>query len=212
VVVVDQAHAGRATVARAGIASPWSSGCVVDTEAWPAVLPPGSHYLLAFGGSRVVLGATRETGSGFDYRVTAAGQAEVLNQTLTVASRLGPATLVETRIGFRPVEPDLKPMLGRIVGLDGLVIGNGLGPSGLTIGPFAGRVLAQLMLGAGTRPHGVQSAAADRWGHGWRSRRDSLAWQAGCALAGQEAALAYAEAMSAVVASVRLQQVACRYS
>ncbi len=37
-------------------------------------------------------------------------------------------------------------MLGRIAGLDGLVIGNGLGPSGLAIGPFAGRLLAQLVL------------------------------------------------------------------
>jgi D-amino-acid dehydrogenase len=55
--------------------------------------------------------------------------------------------LVETRIGFRPVGPDLKPMLGRIARLDGLVIGNGLGPSGLTIGPFAGRLLAQPVLG-----------------------------------------------------------------
>ncbi|MBX6741847.1 MAG: FAD-binding oxidoreductase [Acetobacteraceae bacterium] len=119
----------------------------VDTEAWPVVLPPGSHYLLAFGGSRVVVGATRETGSGFDYRVTAAGQAEVLNQALAVAPGLASSTLLETRIGFRPMGPDLRPMLGRIPGLDGLVIGNGLGPSGLTIGPFAGRLLAQLVLG-----------------------------------------------------------------
>jgi D-amino-acid dehydrogenase len=119
----------------------------VDTSAWPVVLPQSSHYLLAFGDSRVVVGATRETGSGFDYRVTAAGQAEVLNQALAVAPGLGPATLVETHIGFRPVGPDLKPILGRIAGLDGLVIGNGLGPSGLTIGPFAGRLLAQLALG-----------------------------------------------------------------
>ena len=119
----------------------------VETEAWPVVLPQSSHYLLAFGGSRVVVGATRETGSGFDYRVTAAGQAEVLNQALAVAPGLGPATLIETRIGFRPVGPDLRPMLGRISGLEGLVIGNGLGPSGLTIGPFAGRLLAQVVLG-----------------------------------------------------------------
>src|SRR5215213_5368461 len=119
----------------------------VDTEAWPVVLPPGSHYLLAFGGSRVVVGATRETGAGFDHRVTAAGQAEVLNEALAVAPGLGPATLVETRIGFRPVGPDLRPMLGRVPGLDGLVVGNGLGPSGLTIGPLAGRLLAQLALG-----------------------------------------------------------------
>jgi D-amino-acid dehydrogenase len=119
----------------------------VDTGSWPVVLPPGNHYLLAFGDSRVVVGATRETGAGFDYRVTADGQSEVLNQALAVAPGLGPATLVETRIGFRPVGPDVRPMLGRIPGLDGLIVGNGLGASGLTTGPVAGRLLAQLALG-----------------------------------------------------------------
>lgn len=115
------------------------------TDAWPVVLPQSSHYLLAFEGSRIVAGATRETGSGFDHRVTAAGQAEVLQEALAVAPGLGPATLLETRIGFRPVGPDLRPLLGR-AGPEGLVIGNGLGPSGLTIGPYAGRLLAQLAL------------------------------------------------------------------
>jgi D-amino-acid dehydrogenase len=31
-------------------------------------------------------------------------------------------------------------MLGWVSGLDGLAVGNGLGPSGLTIGPLAGRL------------------------------------------------------------------------
>ncbi|MBV9115797.1 MAG: FAD-dependent oxidoreductase [Acetobacteraceae bacterium] len=117
-----------------------------ETGAWPIVLPPSSHYLLAFEGGRVVVGATRESGTGFDLRVTAAGQAEVLNEALAVAPGLGPATLVETRVGFRPVGPDVRPMLGR-AGPEGLVVGNGLGPTGLTIGPYAGRLLAQVALG-----------------------------------------------------------------
>jgi D-amino-acid dehydrogenase len=71
----------------------------------------------------------------------------VLNQALAVAPGLAPATLVETRVGFRPVGPDIRPMLGRVAGLEGLVIGNGLGPSGLTIGPYSGRLLAQAALG-----------------------------------------------------------------
>ncbi len=119
----------------------------VETGSWPVVLPPGSHYLIAFEGGRVVAGATRERGTGFDCRVTAAGQAEVLNQALAVAPGLGQATLIETRIGFRPLGPGARPLLGAAAGLEGLVIGNGMGPSGLTIGPFAGRLLAQAALG-----------------------------------------------------------------
>ncbi len=129
-----------------------------QTQAWPIILPPGDHYLLAFDGSRVVAGATRETGAGFDYRVTAAGQAEVLVEALRVAPGLGEATVMETRVGFRPMGPDLRPMLGRGRVVDRLVIGNGLGAAGLTIGPFAGRLLAELAL---DRQPGLDLAAFD---------------------------------------------------
>ena len=118
-----------------------------DTQQWPVVLPPGSHYLVAFDDSRIVIGATRETGAGFDYRVTAAGQAEVLTEALRVAPGLAPATLIETRVGFRPAGPDVRPMLGPVGGIEGLVIGNGLGAAGLTIGPLAGHLLADVALG-----------------------------------------------------------------
>jgi D-amino-acid dehydrogenase len=118
-----------------------------DTRDWPVVLPQGGHYLLAFDDSRVVAGATRESGVGFDYRVTASGQAEVLAEALHVAPGLATATVIETRVGFRPVGPGIRPLLGPVRGLDGLVIGNGLGAAGLTIGPFAGRLLCDAALG-----------------------------------------------------------------
>jgi D-amino-acid dehydrogenase len=119
----------------------------VETADWPVVLPPGSHYIVPFDGGRIVAGATRESGSGFDYRVTAAGQAEVLSEALRIAPGLGPATLVETRVGFRPVGAEIRPLLGWVHGIQGLAIGNGLGAAGLTIGPFAGRLLADLVIG-----------------------------------------------------------------
>ncbi len=121
-----------------------------DTRHWPVILPPGSHYLLAFDESRIVVGATRETGAGFDYRVTAAGQMELLSQALDIAPGLAAATVIETRIGFRPAGPGIRPLLGRAAAIEGLLIGNGLGAAGLTIGPFAGRLLADAALGRAT--------------------------------------------------------------
>ncbi|MEO3470651.1 FAD-dependent oxidoreductase [Roseomonas sp. CAU 1739] len=118
-----------------------------DTAAWPVLYPMTSHYLLTFEGGRVVVGATRETGSGFDLRVTAAGLAEVLATALSAAPGLAVATHIETRIGFRPMSPDGRPLLGTVPGLPGLVLANGLGPSGLTISPFAGAIAARLALG-----------------------------------------------------------------
>ena len=73
----------------------------VETQDWPVILPPGSHYIVPFDHGRIVAGATRETGSGFDYRVTAAGQAEVLQEALRIAPGLEAATILETRVGFR---------------------------------------------------------------------------------------------------------------
>jgi D-amino-acid dehydrogenase len=116
-----------------------------DTTAWPVVLPVSSHYLLAFPGSHVVAGATRETGSGFDNRVTAAGQAEVLANALAVAPGLATATLLETRVGFRPSTPDGQPVLGQLA--EKLYMATGFGPSGLTLAPYAGKLLADLILG-----------------------------------------------------------------
>lgn len=126
------------------------------TAAWPVVLPMSSHYMLAFDDSRVVIGATREDNSGFDYRVTAAGEHEVLSAGLAIAPGLARATHIETRIGFRPFTPQQRPILGRIPGVDGLSVGNGLGAAGLTIGPFAGKLLADLVAG---RPLEISLAA-----------------------------------------------------
>jgi D-amino-acid dehydrogenase len=121
------------------------------TADWPTVMTLGEehghHYLLAFPGGRVVVGATREAGAGFDARVTVAGQRQVLDAALTLAPGLADATVLETRVGFRPVTPDGFPLLGAVPGLDGLVVATGLGPNGLTYGPLTGVLAAGLALG-----------------------------------------------------------------
>jgi D-amino-acid dehydrogenase len=116
-----------------------------DTAGWPIVLPPGDHYLLAFEDSRIVVGATRESGAGFDHRVTAAGLREVLDEAIAVAPGLADATVADVRVGFRPASLDERPLLGPVA--PGLVVATGFGPTGLTIGPFAGAVAAGLVLG-----------------------------------------------------------------
>ena len=118
-----------------------------DTRRWPVVLPLDSHYFVPFDDSRIVVGATYEAGAGFDYRVTASGQKDVLDKALAVAPGLIDATLIETRVGFRPFGPTERPILGRVPGIEGLILGNGLAATGLTIGPYCGRLVADLALG-----------------------------------------------------------------
>ncbi|MGF3054151.1 NAD(P)/FAD-dependent oxidoreductase [Microbacterium sp. YY-03] len=119
----------------------------VNTSPWPTVHPLGDHYMTPFDGGRIAVGATRETGSGFDPRVTAAGQMSVLQKALELAPGLGEATLVETRVGIRPMGDDHMPVVGRVPGRDGLWVASGYGAGGLTMGPLLGDAVARDVMG-----------------------------------------------------------------
>lgn len=119
-----------------------------DTTAMPVVQPlDADHYLLPFPDRRLVVGATRESRSGFDPRLTAGGVARVLHDALRVAPGLADATLRELRVGLRPATPDGDPILGPVPGCTGLWAATGAGPQGLTIGPYCGRLIADAILG-----------------------------------------------------------------
>lgn len=115
-----------------------------DTSRWPILGGSGDQYILTFGPSRVVMGATRETGSGFDVRMTAGGVQAVLNHALRVAPGLAAGTVHEIRVGLRPLSADGLPFLGLVPGHDNVVLATGHGPSGLQLGPYSGLIAARL--------------------------------------------------------------------
>ncbi|WP_238654970.1 NAD(P)/FAD-dependent oxidoreductase [Paenibacillus piscarius] len=119
-----------------------------NTEEWPVVIPPSDQYLLAFAGGQIVIGATHENNiAGYNTRVTAGGMQEILNKGLEVAPGLSEGIYREIRVGFRPFTPGYLPVIGAVPGWEGLLAANGLGASGLTMGPFIGCQLAKLALG-----------------------------------------------------------------
>lgn len=118
-----------------------------DTADWPMIRAGEKHYLLAFPGGRVVSGATHEPEAGFGHRVTAGAVRHLLADALDVAPGLADATFAEVRVGFRPVGTDGLPTLGGVPRLPNLVVATGLGANGLTFGPSAGALAAQLALG-----------------------------------------------------------------
>ncbi|MBT2282667.1 FAD-binding oxidoreductase [Paenibacillus polymyxa] len=119
-----------------------------DTGRWPVIMPPSDQYLLAFDQQKIVIGATHENDvEGYDTRVTAGGMQEVLNKGLELAPGLANSIFQEVRVGFRPFTPGFLPVMGAVPGWQGLITANGLGASGLTMGPFIGSQLAKLALG-----------------------------------------------------------------
>lgn len=118
-----------------------------DTSRWPIIGTFGDQYILTFGPNRVVCGATRETGSGYDLRTTPGGLQSVTNAALRVAPGLANGTVEEVRVGLRPLSDDGLPFIGEVEGHGSVVVATGHGPSGLQLGPWSGVIAAELALG-----------------------------------------------------------------
>ncbi|MFB6311868.1 MAG: NAD(P)/FAD-dependent oxidoreductase [Salinirussus sp.] len=117
------------------------------TGTWPITKGFRHHYIVPWADGRVVVGATRETGAGYDPRLTAEGVNQVLSEALRVAPGLADATIADLRVGLRPLSADKLPLLGAVPGVDGAYLATGHGPTGLTLGPYSGKVVAGTVTG-----------------------------------------------------------------
>ncbi|ADU30273.1 NAD(P)/FAD-dependent oxidoreductase [Evansella cellulosilytica] len=119
----------------------------VESGEWPVVMPPNNQYFVPFDNGQIVVGTTHEDNVGFDMRTTAGAINEILSKALQFAPGLKDSAFKEARVGFRPVAPQFLPTLGQIPHYNRLYVANGLGSSGLTVGPYLGRQLALLVSG-----------------------------------------------------------------
>lgn len=117
---------------------------------WPVIMPPSTQYLVPFQDGRFVAGATHEETDDFDIQPTTGGILEVLSNALPIAPVLSDAVLAEVRVGIRPHTPNFMPVIGQLPDHPQVWIANGLGSSGLTVGPLLGKLLSQLVLGQET--------------------------------------------------------------
>ena len=118
-----------------------------ETSRWPVVMPPSDQYILPSDDGKIIVGATHEDDAGFKIEPTAGGIHEVLEKALKVAPGLAAAAFEEVRVGVRPYTPGFLPVIGEVPGHPELLFANGLGASGLTVGPYLGKQLASLALG-----------------------------------------------------------------
>jgi len=119
---------------------------------WPILTVLGHQYMVPWPDGRVACGATRETGSGYAPHVTLGGLREVASEALAAAPGLADARHVETRAGLRPVSADGLPLLGPVPGVEGAYLATGHGATGLQLGPYTGRLVADLVRGAPPGP------------------------------------------------------------
>lgn len=117
-----------------------------ETAAWPVIHPFHGHYMVCWPGGRVVVGATRESDSGFAPYPTAAGVREVLDEALRVAPGLHNGRLADIRVGLRPYSADQLPVMGTVPNVANIYLATGHGPTGLQLGPYSGKVIADMMM------------------------------------------------------------------
>jgi D-amino-acid dehydrogenase len=118
-------------------------GGTVDSGRWPIVEPVLNHYLVAWPGGRVACGGTYENEAGFDTRPTVAGLEQLLRAGLAIAPGLAGASLVDVRVGLRPVSADSMPVLGPVPGWDNVHLVTGHGMDGLLLGPYSAALVAR---------------------------------------------------------------------
>jgi D-amino-acid dehydrogenase len=119
-----------------------------ETARWPTVRGfTDTSYMVGFAGGRIVLGATREPTAGFDARLTAAGIDDVLSGGLRIAPGLARATIVDARVGLRPVSRDGLPIIGKWPGRDDIFVCTANGAYGLLMGPYSAYAITRVLSG-----------------------------------------------------------------
>ncbi|MBC2329943.1 NAD(P)/FAD-dependent oxidoreductase [Listeria swaminathanii] len=118
-----------------------------ETDDWPVILPPSAKSIVPFDNGKVIVGATHEKAAGFNTEPTAAGRAEIITEVSQFMEGDLEQKIASVAVGTRPYTPDFAPLIGQLPGFDKVFLANGLGASGLTTGPYVGKLLADLALG-----------------------------------------------------------------
>ncbi|GAK10225.1 LOW QUALITY PROTEIN: D-amino acid dehydrogenase small subunit [Geomicrobium sp. JCM 19038] len=113
----------------------------------PVIMPPGTQYFVPNIDGTVVIGSTHEDTSEFHPYPTAHGVSSILDQAFSHGEAMKLFAVQEVRVGFRPFTANFLPSFGYIPQANNILFANGLGASGLTVGPYLGSVLSEMAQG-----------------------------------------------------------------
>ncbi|HIW92835.1 MAG TPA: glycine oxidase ThiO [Candidatus Corynebacterium avicola] len=105
-------------------------------------------YLVPRTDGEIVIGAT-EREDGFD-GVTLEGVHQLLRDAQVLVPGAAELELTEILARARPGTPDDLPYIGRLNGVDGVVVSTGYSRHGILLAPLGGRLTAALVTGNGT--------------------------------------------------------------
>jgi glycine/D-amino acid oxidase-like deaminating enzyme len=147
-----------------------------DAAPYTAAMPvfkdlssPGTLYCRSYGGRHMLVS---EGGSGEPLPAGDAAQGEIpLDAVVAIGEQVAKrfpayrsAGLASSWTGVYDVTPDWNPVLGRVPGIEGLVVGFGFSGHGFKLSPAVGQLLAQEALGLRTEvalaPYSIERFAS----------------------------------------------------
>lgn len=134
----------RTTFQKGQIAHLQSDG--IDTANMPVIMPPNNQYILGFPDNKLVVGATKEPINIKNAQATTAGKNEIITKASDIIPEINHFSIEDIRVGFRPNTFNRLPVFGKIKDFNNIIIATGLGASGLTTGPFIGKLISQITL------------------------------------------------------------------
>jgi glycine/D-amino acid oxidase-like deaminating enzyme len=128
-----------------------SRGQMFVTERIPPLLRTYVHNIKQTPAGTIVLGATRENGFT-ETATTLDGTREILEWAVKLIPALANVRLLRSWAGIRPVPPDGYPIIGKVDGIEGLLLA--VMHRGVTLAPVVGSILADLAA-LGTTEHDI---------------------------------------------------------
>ncbi|WP_035512380.1 NAD(P)/FAD-dependent oxidoreductase, partial [Halalkalibacillus halophilus] len=113
---------------------------------WPVIMLPNNKYIVGFDNGRIAIGAEHLPNNDFEPQLSAGSVLDLLKIIFKFAPGLKEAKWIDTRVGFRPSSSLNEPVLQVLPSNPNIIIGNGLGSSGMTSGPYLGLKLAEMAL------------------------------------------------------------------
>jgi glycine/D-amino acid oxidase-like deaminating enzyme len=133
----------------------WLSHCLIDygfdaallagsTASQPTVTVGTAIQPLPSG--NLLIGGSAED-AGFDRTVDRGILARIGGLARELLPEIGKLEIIRTYAGLRPWAPDGNPTIGPCPEVDGILLATGHGSAGINLGPFTGRLIADMVAG-----------------------------------------------------------------
>ncbi|MHA8111110.1 NAD(P)/FAD-dependent oxidoreductase [Lactobacillaceae bacterium Melli_B4] len=113
---------------------------------FPVLMPEGEYDIIPVSGLEVIVGATHENDQGFDLRPSSEGIESLINSANQLIGELSPVDIESIQVGTRSYTRDFAPYFGTLPEYEDIIVGGGLGSSGLTTGPAIAKLIAESII------------------------------------------------------------------